>query len=67
MVVKEAIDVLIKHGICLRHMATCNKECSKCTVAVQDKKLIEAYDIALDALAICTHTELYQRKIKKGA
>ena len=67
MVVKEAIDVLIKHGICLRHMATCNKECSKCTVAVQDKKLIEAYDIALDALAICTHTELYQRNIQKGA
>ena len=67
MVVKEAIDVLIKHGICLRHIATCNKECSKCTVAVQDKKLIEAYDIALDALAICTHTELYQRNIQKGA
>ena len=67
MVVKEAIDVLIKHGICLRHIATCNKECSKCTVAVQDKKLIEAYDIVLDALAICTHTELYQRNVQKGA
>ena len=67
MVVKEAIDVLIKHGICLRHMATCNKECSKCTVAVQDKKLLDAYDIALDALAICTHTELYQQNVQKGA
>lgn len=67
MNINEAVHTLIDHGICLRHMATCNKECSKCTVAVQDKKLIEAYDIALDALAICTHTELYQRNVKKGA
>ena len=67
MTIKETVDTLIKHGICIRHMATCNRKCSTCTVSDQDKQLLDAYDVAIDALAICTSTEPYQRYVEKGA
>ena len=67
MTIQETVDILIKHSVCLRHMSICDKNCSTCTVSVQDKKLLEAYDVALDALAICSSTEPYQRYVEKGA
>ena len=67
MKIKEAVDVLIKHGICIRHMSACNKECGKCTVSVQDKDLLDAYDIAVDALAICSSTESYTKYVEKAS
>ncbi len=67
MTINETVDTLIKHSICIKHMSTCNKECETCSMSVKDQKLLEAYDVALDALAICTHTESYQQFIEKGA
>ena len=67
MTIKETVDILIKHGICIRHMTACNKKCSTCTVSVQDKQLLDAYDVAIDALAICTSTESYQGYVEKKA
>ena len=67
MIINETVDTLIRHSICIKNMATCDKKCESCSMSVQDKKLLEAYDVALDALAICTHTESYQQFIEKGA
>ena len=65
MKIKEAVDVLIKHSICVKHMATCDKKCDKCTVSIKDGQLLLAYDVALDALAICSNSESYQNHVEK--
>ena len=67
MTINETVDTLIRHGICIKHMATCDKKCESCSMSVQDKKLLDAYDVALDALAICSNTESYQSYVEKGA
>ncbi len=65
MKINEAVDILIRHGICVKHMATCDKQCDTCSMCVQDKKLLDAYQVALDALAICSSTESYQNYVEK--
>ena len=65
MTINETADTLIKHSICIKNMATCGKECSSCSMAVQDQKLLEAYDMALEALAMCGGIESYQKYLEK--
>ena len=67
MTIQETVDILIRHSICVKHMSTCDKRCSTCSMSVQDKKLLDAYDTALDALAICSSTDSYQQYVEKGA
>ena len=65
MKLNEAVDTLIKHGICIRHMAACNKKCEECTMSVKDKQLLDAYDMAIDAFAIAGSTESYTKYVEK--
>ncbi len=67
MTIKETVNILMRHSICVKNMNTCDKQCSICSMSVQDHKLLEAYDTALDALAICSGTDSYRQYVEKGA
>ena len=67
MTIEEAIDVFINVSVCAKHRDECLKDCEKCCVYVPSKKLIDACDMALDALYICKTTERYRIEVNKAS
>lgn len=67
MTIEEAVNIFIDVSVCTKHRATCNKKCSTCCVFVPDQKMIEACNMALDALYICKTTEPYRIQVDKAS
>ena len=67
MKISDAVDTIMNHSICIKNMATCSKNCGSCCVAVKDAELLEAYELATEALLICKTMERYRIQLEEAS
>lgn len=47
MSLDEVIDYLNNEAECVKRGSTCNRDCLNCELVREDKKILQAYDIAI--------------------